>query len=146
VLPFENASERKGAAIIVTDVVVAHLVNRGLRVIEPGEVADALVALEATPYGSIDSETLQGFRERTGADTVLLGTVHEYNEGIQRGGTTLPSVSLDVRMLDTQSGRIIWSAHHDGAGDDYRIVLDLGKIRSMIPLVNRVIQRVFSTL
>jgi hypothetical protein len=146
VLPLENTSERKGAAIIVTDIVVAHLVKRGFSVIEPGEVAEALIALRSAPFGSIDLETLRGLRQRTGAGAVLLGTVHDYNEGIQRGGTTSPSVALDLRILETESGRIIWSAHHEGEGANYRVVLDFGKIRSMVPLVNEVIHEMFSSL
>lgn len=147
VLPFENASERKGASRILTDVFTTALFQHGgFEVIEPGEVAEALVALNAVAFGAIDFESLAGLRERIGVDAVILGTVYSYNEGFRRIQTTAPEVDLDVRMLDAESGRILWVAARGKSGDDYQTVLDFGKIRSMVPLALKVISEMLESL
>lgn len=147
VLPFENLSERKGAGRIVTDVFVTALANQGrFQVIEPGTVAEALVALQAAPYGAITFDILAGLRASINADAVVLGTVFDYNEGIKRAATTSPEVALDARMLDTQSGRILWFAAHARSGDDSQIVLHFGVIRAMVPLVLKVTRQMVGSL
>lgn len=147
VLPFENASERKGAGRILTDIFTTALFQHsGFEVIEPGEVAEALFTLKAAAFGAIDFESLVDFRQRTGVDAVILGTVYTYNEGFRRIQATAPEIELDVRMLDAGTGRILWFTIHGKSGDDYQTVLDFGKIRSMIPLAVRVVSEMLESL
>jgi len=147
VLPFENLSERKGAGRIVTDVFVAALARSGrFEVIEPGSVTEALVAIGAAPYGSIDFEALDALRQRIEADAVILGTVFNYSEGLKRTATTSPEIALDARMLEAESGRILWVAERVRNGDDSQIALHFGKIRAVVPLVLRVADEMVETL
>jgi len=147
ILPFENASERRGAGRILTDLFTTALFQSGrFQVLEPGEVQEALIALGAAPYGAIDFETLKGLRERIGLDAVILGTVYTYNEGLKKGATTSPEVALDARMLQAETGRILWFAAHARNGEEYQIVLDFGRIRSMVPLALKVIGEMLETL
>ncbi len=147
VLPFENRSERKGASRIVTDVFLSVLFQRGrFEVIEPGMVSEALVAMGATPFGAVDMETLEGLRQRVGAEAVIVGTVYGYSEGIKMRATTSPELEMDARMLDTTSGRILWSAAHGRKGDDYELFLEFGKARSAVSLVGRVAGEMLQTL
>jgi TolB-like protein len=147
VLPFENRSQRRGAARIVTDVFVTLLFQRGrFEVIEPGVVSDALLAMTATPFGTVDLETMTGLRARIAADAVIVGTVHNYSEGIKRGASTSPELEMDARMLDTESGRILWSAAHGRSGDDYELLLDFGKARSAVSLAAKVMREMLETL
>jgi TolB-like protein len=147
VLPFENRSERKGAARIVTDVFVTGLFQRGrFDVIDPGVVDDALAQIGAAPFGVVDQPTLEGLRDRIGADAVIVGTVYNYSEGIKQGGTTSPELEMDARMLDTATGTILWSAAHGRKGDDYEIFLEFGKARSAISLVEKVTGEMLKTL
>jgi hypothetical protein len=147
VLPFENASERKGAARIVTDVFTSVLARRGrFEVVESGTVSEALVAIGAAPYGNLDFETLAALRRTVEFDAVIFGTVYSYSEGIKPGATTSPQLTFDARMLDAASGRVLWVAERSRAGDDSRIVLEFGKIRAMVPLVTEVARAMLETL
>ncbi len=147
VLPFENRSERKGAARIVTDVFVSLLFQRGrFEVIEPGRVTEALVAMGATPFGAADLETLEGLRQRVGADAAIVGTVYGYSEGVKAGATTSPELEMDARLLDTTSGRILWSAAHGRKGDDYELFLGFGRARSAVSLAARAAGEMLQTL
>lgn len=147
VLPFENRSERKGAARIVGDVFTTGLFRIGrFEVIEPGVVNEALLAIGSTPYGTVDTETLDGLRRRIGADAVIVGTVYNYSEGIKKGATTSPELEMDARMVETTTGRILWSAAHGRKGDDYEIFLEFGKARSAVALAARVTGEMLKTL
>jgi hypothetical protein len=44
-----------------------------------------------------------------GADGVILGTVSEYGQSAQKGNT-IPVVGLACRLIDSKSGKIVWSA------------------------------------
>ncbi|MBI2528392.1 MAG: DUF799 family lipoprotein [Candidatus Rokubacteria bacterium] len=147
VLPFENVSDRKGAARIVADVLTTVLARRGrFEVVEPGTVSEALVAVGAAPYGTIDLDTLGALRQRLEVDAIILGTVFSYSEGLKKAATTSPEVALDARMLDAHSGRILWVAERARAGEDSRIALHFGTIRAMVPLVFRVVSEMLGTL
>ncbi len=147
VLPFENGTERRGAALIVDDLFMASLFRLGrFEVIDPGDVYQSLQALGAAPYGAIDLETLNKVAERTRADAVILGRVGDYNEGLRPGRSSSPSVALDARMLDGRTGQILWMGYHEAQGEDFQIVLEFGKIKSIVPLAMRVIAELAATM
>jgi TolB-like protein len=144
---FENASERKGAGRILTDVFTTALFNRGrFEVLDPGEVNDALIVLGRTPYGGLDFSTLREFGKRTAIDAVFIGTVYRYNEGLKREASAAPEIALDITLLDTESGRILWFGSEERSGDDSQVVLDFGIIRSMVPLIQRAVGEMLETL
>jgi TolB-like protein len=147
VLPFENGTERPGAALIVDDLMVAALFQTGrFEIVDPGEVHRALRAMGIAPYGSIDWDALRKIGEEAGVDAVVLGRVGEYNEGLRPGTSTSPSIALDARMLDTRQGRILWMGYHEARGEDSQIVLEFGKIKSMVPLAMKVIAELVGTM
>ena len=49
-------------------------------------------------------------------------------------------------MLDTQTGQILWMAYHEASGDDTQIALDFGRVRSMVPLLRKVIREMLGSL
>jgi TolB-like protein len=147
VLPFENATERRGAALIVDDLMITGLFRVGrFEVVDPGEVAHALQTVGVAPYGAIDLDSLQRIGEALGADAVILGRVDDYNEGLRPGTSTSPSIALDARMLETRTGKILWMGYQEGRGEEYQIVLEFGKIKSMVPLAMRVIVDLAETI
>lgn len=138
VTTFENRSERRGAGLILADVLTTALFQHGrFQVIDPGELNEALITLGRTPYGGIDFATLKELKKRRAIDAIFLGTVYRYNEGLKRETSTSPEIALDIRMVDTESGKILWTAAAERNGDEYRIALDFGIIRSMIPLIRK---------
>jgi TolB-like protein len=147
VLPFENRSERKGAARIVTEIAVTTLFRLGrFEVVEPGRVMDALVAAGVVPYGAIDEDTLAAIQRTLGADAVILGTVWRYSEGLKRAASNVPELEVDARMLDARTGRILWMGASAGTGEDTEVALELGRIRSVVPLTARMLREMLETL
>jgi len=147
VLPFENGTERRGAALIVDDLMAVALFQVGpFAVADPGEVRRALQTLGLAPYGGIELDALHKIGDAAGVDAVILGRVEDYNEGLRPGTSTSPSIALDARMLDTKTGRILWMGYHSARGEDSQIVLEFGKIKSMVPLALKVIAELVGTM
>jgi TolB-like protein len=139
-LPFENGTERRGAALIVDDLMLVGLFRAGrFEVADPGEVSYALQTLGVAPYGAIDLDALRSLGEKIDVDAVILGRVEDYNEGLRPGTSTSPSIALDARMLETRTGKILWMGYQERSGEAYQIVLEFGKIKSMVPLAMRAI-------
>ncbi len=147
VLPFENGTERRGAALIVDDLMVVGLLRSArFEVADPGEVHRTLLALALAPYGGIDLDSLRRIGQAAGVDAIILGRVEEYNEGLRPGASTSPSMALDARMLDAKTGKILWMGFHRARGEDSQIVLEFGKIKSMVPLAMKVIGELVETM
>jgi len=146
-LPFENGTERRGAALIMDDLMLAGLSRMGrFEMVDAGETQQVLQGLGLAPYGAIDLESLRRIGDTAGVDAVLLGRVQDYNEGLRPGTSTSPSIALDVRMLDTRTGRILWMGYNEGQGEESQIVLEFGKIKSMVPLAMKVIGELIGTM
>ena len=149
VLPFENFSERMGAARIVTDIFLSELFNAGIYdVMEAGEVEEKIVETDVWPYGGLVDEGVKRLRKSLDVDAVIVGTVESYDEGLKRFSST-PGVRLSVRMLSAREGeenKILWASYSEGSGKDTQLVLEFGLLRSILPLTSGLINDILSGL
>jgi hypothetical protein len=109
VLPFANLSRDNLAAERVRDVFASMLLATGAVYVVPyGEVIRAVgkagVAVAATPA----VEEVQKLGTALKADAVLLGVVKEYGE-VRSGSATANVVSMSVQLLETSTGKVVWS-------------------------------------
>jgi hypothetical protein len=109
VLPFTNLSRDNLAAERVRDVFASMLLATGAVYVVPyGEVIRAVgkagVAVAATPA----VEEVQKLGTALKADAVLLGVVKEYGE-VRSGSATANVVSMSVQLLETSTGKVVWS-------------------------------------
>lgn len=118
VLPFNNLTSDRYAGEKVRGAVTVDLMSRGVfDVIEQGEVSKVLNMLlraAGVSAGSVmeaDFETLKLLGERLEVQAVLMGSVYEYES--QRGSSV---VSLAIRLIDTSSGTVLWTAKSDVSG------------------------------
>jgi hypothetical protein len=110
VLPFENLTTATSAAERVRDVFMTMMQATGSTyVIPPGEVARgvdrASVARPTTPT----AEDVVNLGKVVGVDAVITGVVREYGE-VRSGSTSAGVVSISLQMMETQSGKVVWSA------------------------------------
>lgn len=113
VLPFRAATELIGAS--VSDVFVTELLKtRRYELIERSQLANVLGEAEVALSGLTTGQAAR-LGQMVGADGVIIGTVSEYENVAQRGHV-VPVVGVSVRLIDSASGRILWSVDHASQG------------------------------
>ncbi len=140
-LPFENLSGRKAAGRIVSNIVITRLVQKGYyEVVEPGEVRNQIIELRVRHLEAMGIDTMSELGREAEADYLLLGSVEDYREEVREGFP--PRVEVHARLIDADKGRSVWAGSTFMTGDDFLIVLDFGKIRSIVPLARKAANRI----
>jgi TolB-like protein len=118
VLPFENFTKDGFADEKMRRIVITELLLRGIDIIEPGEVTKLLDELNLQSLHSIKTKEIQKVGEILGVDAVMSGYVESF--GISKGiNVTYPEVTINLMLLETNSGNIIWSVRHSTGGASF---------------------------
>ena len=118
VLPFENFTRDEFAGEKIRRIVITELLTRGVDVTEPGEVTKLLRELNVMSLRSIKTKEIQKVGETLGVDAVMSGSVEAF--GISKGiNVTYPEVTINLMLLETGSGRIIWSVRDSTGGASF---------------------------
>lgn len=118
VLPLENLSGDRQAGVRATRLLITELLASGaVDVVEPGDVQ---AALDRIPGGAIppSAEEVVRLGEALQVQAVISGSVTE-SQLIRSGNLTYPVVTLDVHMLETETGRAVWAATHTEKGGSW---------------------------
>jgi hypothetical protein len=109
VLPFSNLSRDNLAAERVRDVFASMLLSTGAVYVVPyGEVIRT-VGKSGIPVASTPAvEDVLKLGTALKADAVVVGVVKEYGE-VRSGSASGNVVSLSVQLLETATGRVVWS-------------------------------------
>lgn len=146
VLPFNNISGKRDAAEIVTNIFLTELFRSGkFTVEEPGNIMQFMIQEKVTTIGEMDFEKLQVLASRFNVDSVIVGMVEEFDEG-KTMETPTPVIALSARMINPKSGTIVWSAQKKRKGDDYIVVFDFGRVRSITTLTKRAVDEMIKTI
>ena len=121
VLPFDNHStgdrqaDMRAMRLMITELLASGAVD----VVEPGEVEAALAALPRRigrgrdqPLGSGDIVALG---KTLGVQGVIVGSVTQ-SETFRQGAVSIPVVTLDVHLVETETGATVWAATHTEKG------------------------------
>jgi TolB-like protein len=118
VLPFENFTKDDFAGEKIRRIVITELLSRGVDVTEPGEVTRLLRELNVRSLRSVKTEKIQKTGETLGVDAMMLGSVEAF--GISQGiNVTYPEVTINLMLLETGSGNIIWSVRYSTGGASF---------------------------
>lgn len=110
VMPFENLSRDQLAGARVRDIFANSLLSTGaLYVIPAGEVSRGIARAGILNPAVPSTEEIAKFVGIIKVDAVITGTVTEYGE-VRSGNATANVVSMNVRMIETQSRRTVWTA------------------------------------
>jgi TolB-like protein len=115
VLPLEDLAGDRQAGVRVTRVLITELLASGaVDVVEPGEVqavVDRVVRGRSAPS---QSEVIELGRE-LGVQAVMVGSVTQ-SEVLRSGAVSVPVVTLDLHLLETETGAAVWAATHTERG------------------------------
>lgn len=144
VFPFRNMTDYKDAGEIVSKVFVSELHNVGNFIVEePANVNRFIVQENIYAVGELDIGRARVLGRRLKTDYILFGTIEEY--GMDRTLGT-PVLSLSVRLVDTEKGKVYWYEHAKKYGSDYTIIFDFGEIYSESALTKKVAHEMIKTI
>jgi hypothetical protein len=116
VAPFSNLARDQVVADRVRDVFINRLLSTGAVYVLPvGEVARGIARLELQNPSSPTPEEVVKLGELLKADAVITGVVREYGE-VRSGSTTANIISMSIQIIETGTGRIVWSASSTEGG------------------------------
>jgi curli biogenesis system outer membrane secretion channel CsgG len=109
VLPLDNYSADRFAGDRVREILNVELLSQGVfEPVESGEVNRVLRVQNLTSLTSLGPEEIKKLGDALGVQALLFGSVVEYSE--RRTGTfRSPQVSLALRLVDIESGLVVWS-------------------------------------
>jgi hypothetical protein len=140
ILPFDNLSDDQGAGKTMENLALVEFLKRSpAKIIDPGEVSAALLQERVRLATSIPKETIRSLGANLDVDLFLVGIVHEY--GMQRasgagGSGEIPVVSLTLRILDAETGDIVWAISSARRGNDRETAFGIGRIDSLEQLAH----------
>jgi hypothetical protein len=116
VMPFANATRDPLAAERVRDTFINKLLSTGgLYVLPKGEVARGIARAGVVDPTSPSVEEVVKFGGIVKVDAVITGVVTEYGE-VRSGTSAANVVSLNLQMLEAQTGRVVWTASSTKGG------------------------------
>jgi polysaccharide biosynthesis protein PelC len=116
ILPFSNLSRDNLGGERVRDVFAGQLLSTGTIYVLPlGEVARGITRANlALPFAPSKDETL-ALGKLLQCDAVITGVVKEYGE-VRSGNSSASVVSVSLQMLETATGKVVWSASTTNGG------------------------------
>lgn len=147
VLPFENLTSAAKAEEQVRDVFMTMLqATEAFYVHPPGEVRRTVSRVQPDSHSTPTAEEAVRLATNLEADVVITGRVLEF--GRVRSGTAGANVcSVSVKMLEGQTGRVIWSASatSGGIGMSERLLGGGGEPMNLVvsQAVNDLLDRLF---
>ncbi len=111
VLPFWGGTGERGSSDLITDAfATALMVSEKYQVVEPGYFRHLYaeeVGGKATPVRGLTPELVKLLGEKAGVQAIFEGTVLSYQQS-RSGQSQFPMITLEVRMLDVSTGRLVW--------------------------------------
>ena len=109
VVPFENLTDDRGAGARMSRYFVSELLAvEVFDVVEPGEVAAAMSIVGELRVAELTKEQIVQVGRELQAQGLFLGSVTE-SSSLRTGSHTKNVVTLDVRLVETETGAVIWS-------------------------------------
>jgi curli biogenesis system outer membrane secretion channel CsgG len=135
ILPFDNLSATQGAGKTMENLMlVEFLKNSPARIIDPGEMTEALSQERVRLATSIPKETIKRLGKSLGANFFIIGIVHEYQMQMASGAGgagQVPVLSITMRIIDAENGEIVWAINAARRGNDRETVFGIGRVESI---------------
>lgn len=148
VVPFTTLSQDRASGQRITNLFFTELLRKDFAgVVEPGQFTASMIKVRGgdPPENPWSSQHLAALAEETGAQAFFMGTVREY-DFVHSGRETFPLLSLEVRLVDAATGRLVWSASDTRKGGPGFPFLGLGETHTMGELAANLCRDLLGTL
>jgi TolB-like protein len=140
VLPFRNASPRRGAGEVVLNQFVAQLARSGaFEVLDPGVVREELLGHRIVLEQGVSVDQAIAMLDLLKADLVLSGFVQVYEAP---SGPQTPKIEFTAFVLDRRTAELVWSSASHGDGDDGVFFFGAGRVYTASELSCRMVHGV----
>ncbi|MBI3008693.1 MAG: hypothetical protein HYY56_04170 [Candidatus Omnitrophica bacterium] len=153
VVPFSNLSADHFAGERVTNAFITELLIRtNVEIVEEGELVKGLKEI-GIDHGSgvnleksLDVAKLQKLGKSLGAQGIVLGSVDQYDM-VRIGAESYPVITLTVRLLDVETGGIMWMSSFSKKGGPGSIpFISAGEVYTLSELTQKVARQIVSSL
>jgi TolB-like protein len=146
VLPFESLVADRSAGEKVHKIFLTELLSlEAFEVAEPGTVTKLLKAERIESTDSLGPTDFKRIGEALKVQGVFLGSVVDYTES--RSGTApAPEVTIQLRLVETQSGVTVWSASRTRSGTTASARLFVIGGQSLTEVARQLVRDELSTL
>jgi hypothetical protein len=148
IIPFPSYAADRAAGARVTDIFFSELLRKNFAVVvEPGQFSAAMrkVRGDTPSTNPWSQEELAKLGELTGVQGIFMGTVRDY-EMTRESRKSFPLVSLEVRLVDAGTGRLVWSASETRKGGPGVPLLGWGETHTLGELTADVCRDLLATL
>ena len=119
VLPFENFTADREAGYRATRFMVTELLASGaVDVVETGEVQAEVARQLGTRNVVPNTDAVIALGQELEVQALILGAVTQ-SEILRSGRVGIPVVTLDVRMVEVETGATVWAATHTEKGGSF---------------------------
>jgi len=116
VMPFTSLTRDPVVAERVRDVFITKLLSTGAVYVLPvGEVARGVARAEVQNPSAPSQEEVVKLGGVIKAQAIITGAVREYGE-VRSGTSSANVISLSLQMMETQTGKIVWTASSTKGG------------------------------
>ncbi len=116
VLPFESLVQDRTAGDRVQKIFLTELLSlETFEVAEPGQVTKLLRAERVESTDSLGPADFKRLGEALKVQGIFMGSVVDFAE-TRAGSTPAPEVTINLRLVETQSGVTVWSASRTRSG------------------------------
>ena len=146
VIPFENLSQDQGAGYRGTRYFVSELLAaEAVDVVEPGEVARVLGDRGIVRVAELTPEQAIDIGAALNVQALILGSVAE-SATTRSGSSSVPVVTLIVRMVETDQGVTVWSTTNTKGGRGFWASLFGTGDKSKSEVTRRCVEEAVGTL
>lgn len=146
VVPFENLSNDQGVGPRITHIFVTELLAaESFDLAEPGEVSRVTQKYIGSSGSSLTRDQITEIGKALGVQGIILGSVNK-NTVFAGGGSANSEVTIDVRMVETETGQTVWSATHTEGGKGFWASLFGTGGKSEAEAERKCVKRVIRTL
>ena len=146
VVPFENLSNDQGASARITHLFITELLAAdAFDIVEPGEVLVAISKLSLTRTDMLSEEQAKQLGKELGVQGLILGAVND-SSGLRSAGNNETVVTLDVRMVETESAQTVWSATQTEGSKGFFSSLFGTSDKSQSEVARKCVRKVIKTL
>lgn len=116
VMPFQNLARETTAGERVRDVFATMLLATGAMYVVPqGEVQRAISKGGIQAPTALATEDVVKLGQMLKADAIITGVIREYGE-VRSGSASANVVAVSVQMVETATGKVVWSASSTKGG------------------------------